>query len=62
MAGSVLESYNRLAQALLLAVKNLELPVEMKELVGNVQRDKSPSTLFALKCPLPMRSQWMEKS
>lgn len=29
--GSVLESYNRLAQALLLAVKNLELPVEMKE-------------------------------
>jgi len=31
LAGSVLESYNRLAQALLLAVKNLELPVEMKE-------------------------------
>ena len=31
VAGSVLESYNRLAQALLLAVKNLELPVEMKE-------------------------------
>jgi len=29
--GSVLESYNRLAQALLLAVKNLEIPVEMKE-------------------------------
>lgn len=28
--GSVLESYNRLAQALLLAVKNLGLPVEMK--------------------------------
>lgn len=36
LAGSVLESYNRLAQALLLAVKNLELPVEMKELVGHV--------------------------
>jgi lipoate-protein ligase A len=36
VAGSVLESYNRLAQALLLAVKNLELPVEMKELVGHV--------------------------
>ena len=29
--GGVLESYNRLAQALLLAVKNLNLPVEMKE-------------------------------
>lgn len=29
--GSVLESYNRLAQVLLLAVKELELPVEMKE-------------------------------
>ena len=31
LAGTVLESYNRLAQALLLAVKELELPVEMKE-------------------------------
>jgi len=31
VAGSVLESYNRLAQALLLGVKNLELSVEMKE-------------------------------
>src|SRR5512134_1377767 len=31
VAGSVLESYNRLAQALLLGVKRLELPVEMKE-------------------------------
>lgn len=31
VAGGVLESYNRLAQALLLAVKNLNLPVEMKE-------------------------------
>ena len=29
--GSVLESYNRLAQALLLAVQTLEIPVEMKE-------------------------------
>ncbi len=29
--GSVLESYNRLAQALLLAVKSLEVPVEMNE-------------------------------
>jgi lipoate-protein ligase A len=34
LAGGVLESYNRLAQALWLAVKNLGLPVEMKELVG----------------------------
>lgn len=31
VAGTVLESYNRLAQALLLAVKNLSLPVEIKE-------------------------------
>lgn len=31
LAGGVLESYNRIAQALLLAVKNLGLPVEMKE-------------------------------
>ncbi len=31
VAGTVLESYNRLAQALLLAVKQLGLPVEMKE-------------------------------
>lgn len=31
LAGTVLESYNRLAQALLLAVQGLDLPVEMKE-------------------------------
>src|SRR5215208_395556 len=31
VTGTVLESYNRLAQALLLAVKELDLPVEMKE-------------------------------
>ena len=31
VAGTVLESYDRLAQALLFAVKNLEVPVEMKE-------------------------------
>ena len=31
VAGTVLESYNRLAGALLLAVKQLDLPVEMKE-------------------------------
>jgi len=34
VAGSVLESYNRLAQALLRAVQTLELPVEMKDEVG----------------------------
>ena len=33
--GSILESYNRLAQALLLAVKNLELPVEMQTHAGH---------------------------
>src|SRR5918996_5777000 len=42
VAGSVLESYNRLAQALLLGVQNLEVPVEMKELVGHVSRAASP--------------------
>src|SRR5215204_3194775 len=31
VTGTVLESYNRLAQALLLAVKELDLPVEMNE-------------------------------
>jgi lipoate-protein ligase A len=31
VAGTVLESYNRLAQALLLAVRNMSLPVEMTE-------------------------------
>src|ERR1041384_4412874 len=36
LAGSVLESYNRLAQALLFAVKSLGLPVEMKEQVSPV--------------------------
>jgi len=35
VAGTVLESYNRLAQALLLAVQQLDLPVEMKELAGH---------------------------
>jgi lipoyl(octanoyl) transferase len=37
IAGTVLESYNRLAQALLLAVKKLELPVEMNN--GTTQND-----------------------
>jgi lipoate-protein ligase A len=35
VAGTVLESYSRLAQALLLAVKNLDLPVEMKQVEQN---------------------------
>lgn len=34
LAGGVLESYNRLAQALLYAVHNLGLPVEIKEYIG----------------------------
>jgi len=34
LAGSVLESYNRLAQALLLAVQQLDLPVEMEDEVA----------------------------
>lgn len=42
--GSVLESYNRLAQALLLAVKSLEIPVEMKEYaVGHTSTAMSPN-------------------
>lgn len=41
VAGTVLESYNRLAQALLLAVKQLELPVEMKE--GKPAEGKTPN-------------------
>jgi lipoyl(octanoyl) transferase len=39
--GSILESYNRLAQALLLAVKSLEIPVEMKE--GKVSESSTPN-------------------
>jgi lipoate-protein ligase A len=42
VAGSVLESYNRLAQALLLAVKNLELRVEMKEGKANGNSTSNP--------------------
>jgi len=41
LAGSVLESYNRLAQALLLAVKTLELRVEMKE--GKANGNSTPN-------------------
>jgi len=42
VAGTVLESYNRLAQALLLAVKNLSLPVEMKEGKDGYSTDLNP--------------------
>src|SRR5690349_14165848 len=41
LAGGVLESYNRLAQALLLPVKNLGLPVEMKE--GKAAENAAPN-------------------
>ena len=41
IAGTVLDSYNRLAQALLLAVQELELPVEMKE--GNTVNGPIPN-------------------
>jgi lipoate-protein ligase A len=42
LAGSVLESYNRLAQALLLAVRNLGLPVEMKEAAQSHSSQNNP--------------------
>lgn len=41
LAGGVLESYNRLAQALLRAVKDLGLPVEMKE--GKANENAAPN-------------------
>jgi lipoyl(octanoyl) transferase len=41
VAGTVLESYNRLARALLMAVKELDLPVEMKE--GKVDSSSMPN-------------------
>ncbi|HLF74304.1 MAG TPA: lipoate--protein ligase family protein [Anaerolineales bacterium] len=42
LAGSILESYSRLAQALLLAVKNLELPVQMEEAKFNGNSTPNP--------------------
>jgi lipoate-protein ligase A len=42
LAGGVLESYNRIAQALLLAVKDLKLPVEMKEAKTNGNATPNP--------------------
>ena len=41
VTGTVLESYNRLAQALLLAVKKLEVPVEIKE--GRAENGPTPN-------------------
>ena len=43
VAGTVLESYNRLAQALVVAVKHLELPVEMKE--GKTEGNSIPNPI-----------------
>ncbi len=45
VAGTVLESYNRLAQALLLAVQQLELPVEMEEGRTNDQSTPNPVSI-----------------
>ncbi|MCL4268895.1 MAG: lipoate--protein ligase family protein [Anaerolineales bacterium] len=43
LAGGVLESYNRLAQALLYAVRELSVPVEMKEHEGgHTQQNLNP--------------------
>jgi lipoate-protein ligase A len=42
VTGTVLESYHRLAQALLLAVKNLGLAVEMKQGRENNRADQNP--------------------
>ena len=42
LTGGVLESYNRIAQALLLAVKDLGLPVEMKEHAGDSPTSVNP--------------------
>lgn len=41
LAGTVLESYNRLASALLAAVQDLSLPVEMKE--GKAENTEAPN-------------------
>ena len=42
VAGSILESYNRLAQAFLQAVKSLGLPVEMMDDPGATQKTNNP--------------------
>jgi lipoate-protein ligase A len=43
LAGGILESYNRLAQALMFAMRELGLPVEMKEDVGHASGVTSQS-------------------
>jgi lipoate-protein ligase A len=43
LAGGVLESYNRLAQALSLAIRNLGLPVELKE--GKANATMTPNSI-----------------
>jgi lipoate-protein ligase A len=42
LAGGVLESYNRIAQALMLAVKSLGLSIEMKEVIQNNHVGNNP--------------------
>jgi len=44
--GGVLESYNRLARALLLAVKNLNLTVEMKEVAQDAALSSSKDSIL----------------
>jgi lipoate-protein ligase A len=59
VAGSILESYNRLAQALMMAVKSLEIPVEMKERKAH---NGTYPTRFVLKFLRPMKLLLMEKN
>jgi lipoate-protein ligase A len=42
LAGGILESYNRLAQALMFAMRELGLPVEMKEEAGHASSVTNP--------------------
>jgi lipoate-protein ligase A len=42
LAGGILESYNRLAQALMFAMRKLGLPVEMKEEVSRASGETNP--------------------
>jgi lipoyl(octanoyl) transferase len=51
LAGGVLESYNRLAQALLLALKNIGLPVQMKEPVGQASNVTSTTNPVCFEVP-----------
>ena len=53
LAGGVLESYNRLAQALLLAVKSLGLPVEMNDAqrVGHVSNATGTTNPICFEVP-----------